>query len=297
MDDLFVVKKCEICGENSHNYPLCKKCYFGLSKEGLGKSLEGFGKSQEGLITICGKCGHWKEDDKLLCYNCWLEETNNIINSEIKLNSEPTAQINIGEPENIRHCIYCSNELNVKSKIINFPERFSVYLCPKCGCENEGWILNGMDKYTIQNRHLPDCYIESVIRALFLDVFLQNKEIYCVDVHKYIKERYKEEYKKDIELDEYDCCRDLERLYKGVISKDISTNPFFFNIQHGLISIKFTEYTILENFFNKRIIRQWDLKHLTTDLIELKEKIKINENIRYKDRWLKAIDYFIDLKR
>ncbi len=47
------------------------------------------------------------------------------------------------------------------------------------------------------------------------------------------------------------------------------------------------------DLFNKRIIYPWDLQHLTFDLKELKEKIKsITKIIRYKDRWLAAIDYF-----
>lgn len=50
----------------------------------------------------------------------------------------------------------------------------------------------------------------------------------------------------------------------------------------------------LDEFFNKRMIRQWDLQYLTTDLKELKEKIKSNPNIRYKNRWLAAFDYFLN---
>src|SRR3989344_6089574 len=49
---------CEICGNKSGFYPLCKDCY---------KSKE------EGKVTKCQDCGIWKKDNKPLCYDCWLK--------------------------------------------------------------------------------------------------------------------------------------------------------------------------------------------------------------------------------
>ncbi len=48
---------CEICGKKSGFYPLCKDC---------------FKLRDEGRITKCEKCGIWKQDNKPLCYECWL---------------------------------------------------------------------------------------------------------------------------------------------------------------------------------------------------------------------------------
>lgn len=50
-----------------------------------------------------------------------------------------------------------------------------------------------------------------------------------------------------------------------------------------------------EDFFNKRIIRQWDLKYIQLiNLEKFHENIINNKNIRYKNRWLAAIDYFLE---
>lgn len=48
---------CEICGKPSRFYPLCKDC---------------FKLKDEGKITKCNECGIWKNDNKPLCYECWL---------------------------------------------------------------------------------------------------------------------------------------------------------------------------------------------------------------------------------
>jgi RecJ-like exonuclease len=47
---------CQICGEKSGFYPLCKKC----------NKLK-----EEGKITKCQECGIWKKGDKPLCIECW----------------------------------------------------------------------------------------------------------------------------------------------------------------------------------------------------------------------------------
>lgn len=53
--------ECEMCGNNSYGKPLCRDCHE---------------MSLEGLLTKCEKCGNWKEDDKPLCYDCWLKSRN-----------------------------------------------------------------------------------------------------------------------------------------------------------------------------------------------------------------------------
>ena len=49
---------CQICGAKSGFYPLCKNC----SK-----------LKDEGKVTKCDECSIWKEDNKPLCYECWLK--------------------------------------------------------------------------------------------------------------------------------------------------------------------------------------------------------------------------------
>lgn len=53
---------CQICGEKSGFYPLCKAC----------NKLK-----EDGKVTKCQECGKWKKDDKPLCYDCWLRDKKN----------------------------------------------------------------------------------------------------------------------------------------------------------------------------------------------------------------------------
>jgi len=53
---------CQICGEKSGYYPLCVEC----------NRLK-----EQGKVTKCQECGIWKEDNKPLCYECWLTNKKN----------------------------------------------------------------------------------------------------------------------------------------------------------------------------------------------------------------------------
>jgi len=50
---------CQVCGEKSGFFPICKKCN---EKKEMGK------------VSKCQDCGIWKEGDKPLCYECFLKE-------------------------------------------------------------------------------------------------------------------------------------------------------------------------------------------------------------------------------
>jgi hypothetical protein len=182
-----------------------------------------------------------------------------------------------------KHCIKCNEAINENNKMEKYPEEFSVYLCPGCGHEIDWWILYDFGKG--DNR-------ESIIRALFLDSFLQGKEIVYDQVRQHIKEKYKYMTFSDDAIQ-----NDLNRLFINVLEKKGIEAPRyptskFHDEKYNKIEI--SQNTTLDDFFNKRVIRQWDLKHLTIDLKELKEKIKNNEQIRYKNRWIVAFDHFLD---
>jgi len=49
---------CQICGEKSGFFPICKKCN---------------GLKNQGKVSKCNECGIWKKGDKPLCYECWLK--------------------------------------------------------------------------------------------------------------------------------------------------------------------------------------------------------------------------------
>ncbi|MCA9487379.1 MAG: hypothetical protein KC516_00275 [Nanoarchaeota archaeon] len=50
---------CQICGEKSGFFPICKSC----------NTLR-----EEGKVSKCQECGVWKKGDKLLCYDCFLKK-------------------------------------------------------------------------------------------------------------------------------------------------------------------------------------------------------------------------------
>ncbi|ODS41821.1 MAG: hypothetical protein MSIBF_00130 [Candidatus Altiarchaeales archaeon IMC4] len=50
---------CQICGEKSGFYPLCREC---------------FKLRDEGKVTKCQECGKWKKDTLPLCKDCWLKQ-------------------------------------------------------------------------------------------------------------------------------------------------------------------------------------------------------------------------------
>lgn len=184
--------------------------------------------------------------------------------------------------KNEKQCINCGEKINDKCELDKYPHEFSVYLCPECGYENDWWMLYNFGKNT--NR-------ESIIRALFLDSFLQRKEINYDQVIHHIKEKCKDENLLDNAIQ-----NDLNRLFIEVLeNKEIKADRYpkskLYDEKYNKIII--SENNTLDDFFNKRIIRQWDLKHLTFDLTELREKIKNNEKLRYKNRWLASIDHFI----
>ncbi|MFZ2410164.1 MAG: hypothetical protein WAW23_01195 [Candidatus Methanoperedens sp.] len=179
------------------------------------------------------------------------------------------------------YCNSCKEKLTEGCKLSNYPDEFSVYLCPGCGHENEWWILYGFDKGT---------NLESIIRALFLDSFLKGKEIMYDQFIQDIKEKYKDENFSSDAIH-----NGLNRLFNNVLVKNrIEANRYPINKLHDekYNKIIISHDNTLEDFFNKRIIRQWDLKHLTIGLNELKRKINSNQKIRHKNRWLVAFNYF-----
>lgn len=179
------------------------------------------------------------------------------------------------------YCNSCNEKLTEECNLNNYPDEFSVYLCPGCGHENEWWILHEFDKRTS---------LEGIVRALFLDSFLQGKEIMYDQVVQHINEKYKDE--------NFSCDaihNGLNRLFNNVlVRKGIEADRYPINRLHDekYNKILISHENTLDDFFNKRIIRQWDLKHITTDLKELKRIIDSNQKIRYKNRWLVAFNYF-----
>ena len=182
-------------------------------------------------------------------------------------------------------CIKCGAKLSEGDKLPNYPSSFTVYKCPICGYENEWWTLYGFGKGT---------NLESIIRALALDSFLQKKEIRYPQVVQHIQEKY-EDAKYSVDSIQ----GALNRVFRDVLKgKGISADRYPSNrlSDEKYNKIRISSNNTLDVFFNKRIIRQWDLQHLIFDfdLHELKKKIKSDPVIRYKDRWLAACNYFLD---
>ena len=181
-------------------------------------------------------------------------------------------------------CLKCSSKLFDNNKIEDYPNEFSVYLCPQCGNENDWWML-GKGKRT---------NLESIIRAQFLDSYLYNQEINYDQIIQLIKEKYKNENFEDNAI-----IATLNRVCKNFIKKrgikanrHPKTSERF--VDERFYKIIISDHNNFEDFFNgkPRIIRQWDLKHLKFNLNDLKKIIKNNGKVRYENRWNAAINYF-----
>jgi len=182
-------------------------------------------------------------------------------------------------------CIKCGSKLLDDNKIKNYPSIFLVYLCPQCGNENDWWML-GFDK--IKN-------LESIIRAQFLDSYLYKEEINYNQIIQLLKEKYNNDNFEDnaITASLNDVCNLMKnrgmKLNRYPKKSERLTDEKFYKI---IIS----DHNNFEDFFNgqPRIIRQWDLRHLKFDLIELKKIMKTNGKVRYENRWEAAINYFLN---
>jgi len=56
VDHVYSIMPCQICGEKSGFYPLCRIHFKAKDK---------------GEVSKCEECGIWKKGDKPLCYDCW----------------------------------------------------------------------------------------------------------------------------------------------------------------------------------------------------------------------------------
>jgi hypothetical protein len=173
---------CEICGKKSGFYPICKDCY----------KLK-----EKGQITKCQECGIWKNDNKPLCYDCWLK---NKKAQEKKSNSYKASE---GEME----------ENNFRNK---FPASIRA---------EDGHIVRSKSEQLIDNwlyhKGIPHAYERKVPieEEVYCDFFipLGQKvwiEFWGLEEEKYVKRKevkkgfYKKHGKNLIELGE----KDIENL-------------------------------------------------------------------------------------
>ena len=207
-----------------------------------------------------------------------------------------------------KNCSRCNAELNDDNQMIEYPEEFAVYKCPSCGHENEWWILHNFDKNISR---------ECIIRALLFESYYNNTELNYDQVIIIVRQILKED------ISEEKIRKDINKLFNKLEeSPSFSPNPKHIKI-YKLKNTSFTlnpkrtkihmvrypitksagdRYSIIKvledknnlaDFFNKRVIRQWDIMHLSIDLNILKDTIKSDKDINYNDRWIKAIDHFI----
>ncbi|MCK4798047.1 MAG: hypothetical protein KAT05_11730 [Spirochaetes bacterium] len=179
-------------------------------------------------------------------------------------------------------CIKCNGIILEKNKLNNYPSEFSTYLCPQCGFENEWWILKHFDKGF--NR-------KSIVRALSFEAYLNGNEMVFDQIIQYINKKYIDENISEDSIQDA-----FNNLFEKVLEpKNIEATRCPLNRLHDekFNKIVISQNNKFEDFFEKRILRQWDLKYLQlTDLEKLNEAIKKNGKIRFENRWSAAIDYF-----
>ena len=209
-----------------------------------------------------------------------------------------------------KNCSRCNAELNDDNQMIEYPKEFAVYKCPSCGHENEWWTLYNYDKIISR---------ECIIRALLFESYYNDTELNFDQVIKCVRQIMKEN------ISEEKIRKDVNTLFNKLDGRpSLSPNPKNIKIhklKHTSFSLnpkrtkihmvrypitksagdKYSSIKVLQDknnladFFNKRVIRQWDIIHLSVDLNILKEIIKSDKDINYNDRWIKAIDHFISL--
>lgn len=200
-----------------------------------------------------------------------------------------------------KQCINCGLEIDDKCKIDRYPDEFLVYLCPDCGYENDWWITYNFGENIIR---------ESMIHALFFESYYKNKDLKYDKAIEIVRQNIENsDLEDDIKnhivenIEEYTRSRinDLFNEFTGnkfIIPKNVKIHAVrhpkkLHNEQYNRIQISQSQNS-LADFFNNRVIRQWDLKYLDMDLNELRDEIKKDKEIRFKNRWLAAIDYFLN---
>ena len=58
---MLICMACQVCGEKSGFFPICKSCN---------------AKKDKGEVSKCVDCGIWKKGDKPRCYDCFLKDKN-----------------------------------------------------------------------------------------------------------------------------------------------------------------------------------------------------------------------------
>ncbi len=173
-------------------------------------------------------------------------------------------------------------EIGDKDRIKKYPANFGVYKCPSCGEEKDGWMLTKIEE---------GMNMEQIVMANFFNYHLEKRTIlYDQFIDEIINTYPNEGLKRDSIRQTINDC------YTKLIDKNIIAvrHPIDREASEQYVSIKIDSINKIETFFNKKIIKQWTFKYFNTDLKKIRELIESNPNIRYKERWLVAVDHFLN---
>ncbi|MBU4340548.1 MAG: hypothetical protein KKD46_06495 [Euryarchaeota archaeon] len=161
--------ECEVCGDNSYGKPLCRNCY---------------DMSKEGLLTQCETCGKWKEDDKPLCYDCWLKSKNIKTNIKTAIKDKPQikyTQQNFREKFKEGLKVRTKHGLLVRSRIERTIAEFLT---------DNGIIVQYEPTLILEGRELhPDFFIQAI--GVYLEHWGSDEPEY-----KEVRRKKEEVYKK-----------------------------------------------------------------------------------------------------
>lgn len=197
-------------------------------------------------------------------------------------------------------CLDCNTSLKEKHILKENPitkekyprNSFLVYQCPNCSHLNDSWMINYNEKNISRI---------SIIRTIFFESYYNQSEIDYEDAIRYVKNylvNHDENYFSDIENDE-EIDKRIRNQINSVFKKAL--------IEKGIVAYRVPEIDIsdemydeiiispenkFETFFNKRVIRQMDFKYFNLNLDDIRKKIETNREIKRKDRWFAAIEFF-----
>jgi len=164
---------------------------------------------------------------------------------------------------------------------------YEFYRCPICNYENDFWIVMEWFKYV---------NLEPIVRAKFFESYLYNKEIDYDRIMLDIKFEYPSE---NFTIETVQ--NTLNNSYREhLVNRHIKAKriPIPRMPDEKFYKIIISQNNNFEDFFNNRVIRPWHLSYFKeVDLQIFKRKIKENSHIRFKKRWLAAVDFFIDVRK
>jgi len=180
-------------------------------------------------------------------------------------------------------------ELNIPDTSKNYPASFKAYHCGICDRDYEWWQLpaEGDTPFYAGGSTEP---IEIIARAKALESF-PHEQIWLNELHRRLQTS-----RPDATIEQ--ASNMLNKIYDVFNKKGIkmvrcrgTPQQYEREFDEKFQCIEFAGNTKFADLLNKRVIRQWDFKYVGR-IDAIRERVNQDDDIRFKERWLAAIDFF-----